>query len=127
LGSGSEKVTLFSYDHDDVALDVYFVQKIDGGTVPGVTLTPDASGWTSEAGVAIADTIGPNGEVALVGQLVVRTLAHEIGHYLLNHALPDFTDHRDDDKNLMYWDAVETKRDLDSAQCLEMRSDYAND
>ncbi|MEK7619768.1 MAG: hypothetical protein AAB413_00825, partial [Patescibacteria group bacterium] len=124
LGSLVEKNSLFGYEADAAVIDVYFVKTIDSGDVAGVTLTPVASnsimGWLP--GVAIADGVGPNGAIALQGQDVVRTLAHEITHYLLNHYFPETSDHRNEDENLMYWDTIDTKRDLDEGQCLEIRS-----
>jgi hypothetical protein len=121
LDSGSEKTVLFGYEEDDSAIDVYFVKLINSGGAAGVTLTPSTSTFW-EPGVAIADGVGTDGAVVLEGQYVVRTLSHEVTHYLLNSLLPESSDHREDDENLMYWDTVDTKRDLDLAQCIEIRT-----
>jgi hypothetical protein len=78
-------------------MDVYFVVQIESVAKAGYTLAPSPS-LAQEAGVAIADQTvdGP-----LVGQEPVRTLAHEITHYLLNRWNGD-DDHRTSFQNLMY-------------------------
>lgn len=66
--------------------------------------------------------------IPIVGQNAVRLVSHEITHYFLNNLnLFGSGDHRSDDENLMFDDSVDYKRDLDTAQCLEMRSDHGVD
>lgn len=126
LGTVVERDVLFDIEDDDTAIDVYFVQHLETGA-SGDTLSPFASGFPIEAGVAIPDIVGPLlGGTPLKGQNAVRTVAHEISHYLLNHYFGD-NDHRDDDENLMYDDSVDYKRDMDQGQCLEMRSNFGVD
>jgi hypothetical protein len=122
LDSGSEKKSLFGFDADPTAIDVFFVKLIDTGAIPGVTLSSVASTWW-EPGVAIADAIRPpdNDLTPVVGQHAVRLVAHEITHYLLNHLFGD-ADHHPEDDNLLYDDNVDYKRDLEAAQCLELRT-----
>jgi len=121
LCSGCEKGWLFGYDADASQIDVYFVKLIDSGGAAGTTLNEfNSTFW--QPGIAIADGVGTGGSVLLEGQHVVRTLAHEIVHYLLNSFFPESSDHREEEENLMYWDTVDTKRDLDQGQCLDMRS-----
>lgn len=67
-----------------------------------------------------------SGILSLSQSVGSRTVAHEIIHYLLNNFSGD-NDDRGDDDNLMFKDAVQYKRDLDEAQCLEVRSDYGVD
>ena len=129
LGTTVERGLLFSlYDPDETAIDIYFVQTIEGGTVAGDTFSPFASNILFEAGIAIADTISPTvgPGIPIGGQKAVRLVAHEITHYLLNHFFGD-ADHRPDDDNLMFTDTARYKRDLDEGQCLEMRSNYGVD
>ncbi len=122
LGSGAERLPLFDYDEHETDIDMYFVIMIDSGTVAGTTLSPFASlQW--EAGIAIADVVDEN---ALTGQDVVRTTAHELAHYLLNHYFGE-DDHTSDPKNLMYPGTSFLKRDLDTEQCLEMRENFGVD
>ena len=118
----TEHDNLFDIDEDESHIDIYFVPKIQGGSLAGVTLSPFASGLFSEAGIAIADIEGTE---LLTGQSAVRTLAHELGHYFLNNAFGD--DHVNDLRNVMYSGVHPNKRDLTEAQCLEMRSDHAED
>lgn len=124
----SKRTDLFGIDDHASAIDVYFVQSIEGGTVSGTTLTPLASTFW-EAGIAIPDVSGlPGSPTQLAGQEAVRTVAHEISHYLLNNLnLFGSGDHRPDDENLMFDDTVNYKRDLDSTQCIEMRSGFGVD
>jgi hypothetical protein len=77
-----------------------------------------------EAGVAIADLAGELPGVGIQGQDAVRTVAHEITHYLENYFT---TQHRSDVKSLQYDDVYDTSRDLDEDQCLRMRSSYGVD
>ena len=120
---------LFDTDEDEIAIDVYFIKTIDldpnagCGATAGLTASPENSGIAYEAGIAFADSTcdGP-----LVGQEAVRTLAHEITHYLLNHNDGE-TDHVYDPENLMSNVTSNTKRDLDENQCLELRDDYGVD
>ncbi|MBU0719354.1 MAG: hypothetical protein KJ749_13995 [Planctomycetes bacterium] len=120
---------LFGTDEDATAIDVFFIQAIDFaqeegcGYTSGLTGTPAASGVGYEAGIAIPDS-ACDGTSA--GQEVVRTLAHEIVHYLFNHN--DVSDdHVADSRNLMLAGTNETKRDLSQTQCLEVRSNYGVD
>jgi len=123
LSSGSEKGELFDVDHDDTDIDVFFVVQIDSGNLAGVALPPFPS-LAQEAGIAIADLVGGLPGIAQDGQKATRTVAHEITHYLENYFT---TQHRSDQKNLMYDDALDTKRDLDEDQCLRMRTSYGVD
>ena len=122
LDIGLERAILFDYDEDETDIDVYFVVQIESGAQAGNTLAPFPS-LATEAGVAIADQTvdGP-----LVGQEAVRTLAHEITHYLLNHWNSD-DDHRTSFQNLMYPVTNDAKRDLDEGQCSEVRSNFGVD
>ena len=99
---------------------------IDSGGAAGVTLTRIASTFW-QPGIAVADGVGTGGSVLLQGQDVVRTGAHEIVHYMLNHLNPESSDHRDEEENLMYWDTVGEKRDLDQSQCLEIRANHGGE
>ena len=123
LDNGFERNELFTYDEHEVAVDIYFVPQIQGGDTAGWTLTPSQAGLVYEAGIAVADSTvdGP-----LQGQDFVRTIAHEITHYLMNNIGAN-TDHRDSQKNLMYPAVCDECRDLDEGQCLEIRSDSVND
>lgn len=93
------------------------------GATEGLTASPENSGIAYEAGIAIADSTcdGP-----LSGQEAVRTLAHEIAHYLLNHDDGEI-DHVGDPENLMSNVTSDAKRDLDEDQCLELRENYGVD
>ncbi len=121
---------LFGTDYDDTAIDVYFIQAIDFveeegcGYTSGLTGTPEASGAAYEAGIAIPDGVcdGTGG-----GQEVVRTLAHEIVHYLLNHTDVDADHVENEPANLMSRGVSDQKRDLAETQCLEMRDNHGVD
>lgn len=76
-----------------------------------------------EPGVATTDhTVDDN----LLGQELVRVVAHELTQYLLNHLMGS-NDHRPSWSNVMYDPALDTSRDLDEGQCQEMRSNYGVD
>jgi len=123
LSSSFEKSFLFThYNEDEVDIDVFFVQKIDGLQLTGVTLAPNISLDTYEAGIAIADTSldGP-----LTGQTAVRVLAHELTHYLENYWFD--SGHRTTPQNLMLEYASDAMRDLDESQCLDMRNNAGVD
>ncbi|MFH0983450.1 MAG: hypothetical protein V2A79_18180, partial [Planctomycetota bacterium] len=123
LGTGWEKLILFAQEEDETAIDVYFVILVDSGVFSGYTLAPYPS-LLYEAGIAIADRT-LDGE--LQGQELVRTLAHEVTHYLLNHWSSD-DDHRPyEGQNLMYPGTSNSKRDLDEGQCLELRANHGVD
>jgi len=88
----------------------------------GLTGTPEASG-IYEAGIAIPDIVCDG---TSAGQEVVRTLAHEIVHYLLNHE--DVSeDHVANSHNRMLSSNNDTKRDLNQSQCIELRTNYGVD
>lgn len=127
INNAAERNLLFFTEWSDTAIDIYFIKKIEDidGTIPGPageTLAPSPSG-PIEAGIMIADE---SEDGLLAGQEVVRTVAHEIGHYFLNNANGDI-DHFADDalllQNLMFRATNQNKRDLTEAQCLEMRND----
>ncbi len=120
---------LFDTDEDESAIDVFFINAIDHdpnancGLTTGVTGTPEMSGWLYEAGVAVADATcdGP-----ATGQELVRTVAHEITHYLMNHGSSE-GDHVSESRNLMFPYSDDAKRDLGEGQCLTVRSNNAED
>jgi hypothetical protein len=120
---------LFGTDEDETAIDVFFVNTIDFdsnnncGLTTGLTGTPNMSGGF-EAGIAIPDSACDANQSS---QEIVRTLAHEITHYLMNHEDGE-EDHVDTEPaNLMSKGADETKRDLITDQCIEMRTNYGVD
>lgn len=131
LDSGAmfDRYFLFDTDEDDTTIDIYFIKTIDldpnqgCGLTSGVTASPTNSGILYEAGIAIPDSVCDG---ANTGQEIVRTVAHEIAHYLLNHHDGE-DDHTGDDANLMYFGGSASKRDLDAAQCLELRANYGVD
>ncbi len=121
-GSPIEVFGLFDTDEDEIDIDVYFIKTIDQpqgqacGLTSGVTSSPTNSGPVAEVGIAIADTVC-DGTGA--GQEVVRTLAHEITHYLLNHADGE-ADHVPSPENPMSPTTSNSKRDLDQNQSLDL-------
>jgi len=114
---------LFDSDEDETAIDIYFVTTIDFdvpnncGLTTGLTGTPQMSGIAYGAGIAIPDSAC---DASQTGQEIVRTVAHEIVHYLLNHN-PAEVDHLPDLQNLMSPYASDSKRDINLDQCIEMR------
>ena len=102
------------------AVDVYFVRRIGNdsgqGDVAGTTIYEGMSDAT--AGILVAkETIGENGAV-IQRQLsqISRTLAHEIGHYLMKSAA-----HRSEAWNIMFVDS-DIKLDIDDTQASQSRT-----
>jgi|GEM_PF-2084548 len=126
--SWTEMWFLFDTDEDETAIDVFFINTIDFdpanncGLTTGLTGTPAMSG-AAEAGIAIPDTAC---DASQSNQELVRTIAHEITHYLLNHNPPD-ADHVPNSHNLMDGGASATKRDLNENQCVELRMNSEGD
>jgi len=124
--SASDLHGLFGFGIDDAGIDVFFIQAIDYdanqecGQTPGITSSPRTE-WFWQGGIAIGDNVC-DGTTDL--QEAVRTVAHELVHYLLNHDDDDAdADHVENEaKNLMSRGQSTTKRDLTTSQCLEMRA-----
>ncbi len=114
---------LFGAVHDPDAVDIYFINSIDpgpgGGATAGITGNPSMSGPIFNSGIVIADSTadGP-----LIGQPAVRTIAHELVHFLLNNS-PANNDHVGEIRNLMFPVTDAEKRDLTEEQAAEMRRD----
>jgi hypothetical protein len=128
IDNNTERNLLFDVDEDDEAIDIYFVRQIDGGEILGDTLNP-ASSLLVEAGVLIADD--DSGGTTVAGQLLIRVLAHEIGHYIFNRFVGEDVDHEADGatdvRNIMFSPASETQRDVTAEQASRARGNYSLD
>ena len=109
-------------NNDPSAIDIYFVNKVfdDSGSLNGATILPSQS-WFANPGIVIAgnsvDFAGFSPADKLIA--ITRTVAHELGHYLLNK---DDSAHVDDLQNLMSIGASLTKRDFTTEQALMAQS-----
>jgi len=112
-------------------IDIFFVNSIwtstfglGGAFDAGNAIFPGSGLGTP--GVIVAAKVGPNASTPGTARRDVddmsRTLAHELGHYVLKSA-----EHRDDELwNLMLPGADYNKRDLDDAQSTRLRNSGVN-
>ena len=126
--------SLFNVAEDESAIDIYFVNKINGGSDRAVTISPKKSGVLFESGCAISDKYGATttSNTNLEEGEFVRVVAHEVMHYLLNHKADEIDDHLNPAEaqsslNLMNVAVNSTSRELSIAQGAEARTNNEDD
>lgn len=121
---------LFETSGDSNSIDVHYINAIDFnadqqcGQTSGLTGTPAMSGPLYTGGIAIPDNVC---DAFSSGQEVVRTLAHELVHYLINHSDGDADHVYGAPANLMSPGANQQERDLTENQSLELRTNSTVD